>query len=245
MPKHSIIVGGTKGVGREVAELFATAGQSVTVVGRSAVAMPGSQIEGISGDLEEVDSLLGTINRRIEKCGKISSLVFLQRYRGNGDSWAGELAVSMTATKVLIEGLVSQFEGEGDRSICIVTSNASSFVARNQTLGYHTSKAALKQMARFFAVKFGPQGIRVNVVSPCTFVKAESAGYYSSQHEIQALYKRITPLARMGTAKEVAKAVAFLCGSDASFITGQELIVDGGLSLMLQDALAREVAGIE
>ena len=48
----------------------------------------------------------------------------------------------------------------------------------------------------------------------------------------------------MGTAKEVAKAVAFLCGPDASFITGQELTVDGGLSLMLQDTLAREVAGI-
>jgi 3-oxoacyl-[acyl-carrier protein] reductase len=146
---------------------------------------------------------------------------------------------------VLIEGLVSHFDGEGDSSICIVTSSASSFVARNQTLGYHTSKSALKQMARFFAVKFGAQGVRVNVVTPCTFVKAESAAYYSSQHELQALYKRITPLARMGTAKEVAKAVAFLCGSDASFITGQELIVDGGLSLMLQDTLAREVAGIE
>jgi NAD(P)-dependent dehydrogenase (short-subunit alcohol dehydrogenase family) len=139
---------------------------------------------------------------------------------------------------------VPQFDLNGDRSICIVTSNASSFVARNQTLAYHTSKAALKQMARYYAVKFGPQGIRVNVVAPCTFVKSESANYYAAQHELQALYKRITPLARMGTAKEVAKTVAFLCGPDASFITGQELTVDGGLSLMLQDALAREVAGI-
>ena len=147
----------------------------------------------------------------------------------------------MTATKTLLEGLVPHFDPNGDRSICIVTSNASSFVARNQTLAYHTSKAALKQMARFYAVKFGPQGIRVNVVSPCTFVKPESATYYAGQHELQALYKRITPLARMGTAKEVAKTVAFLCGPDASFITGQELTVDGGLSLMLQDALAREV----
>ena len=157
MPKHSIIVGGTKGVGREVAELFATAGQSVTVLGRNAVTTPGSQIESIAGNVEDVDSLFGAIIRRIEKRGKLSSLVFLQRYRGNGDSWTGELAVSMTATKVLIEGLVSHFDGEGDRSICIVTSNASSFVARNQTLGYHTSKAALNQMARFFAVKFGAQ----------------------------------------------------------------------------------------
>jgi len=150
----------------------------------------------------------------------------------------------MTATKTLLEGLVPHFDPTGDRSICVVTSNASSFVARNQTLGYHTSKAALTQMARFYAVKLGPQGIRVNVVAPSAFVKSESATYYAGQTELQALYAKITPLGRMGTAKEVAKACAFLCGSDASFITGQEITVDGGLSLMMQDALAREVAGI-
>jgi NAD(P)-dependent dehydrogenase (short-subunit alcohol dehydrogenase family) len=126
----------------------------------------------------------------------------------------------------------------------MVSSNASSFVARNQTVAYHAAKAALKQMARFYAVKYGPQGIRVNVVSPCTFVKPESAEYFAQQESLRALYGRITPLGRMGTAKEVARAVAFLCGPDSSFITGQDLTVDGGLSLMLQDTLAREIAGI-
>ncbi|MFO0823446.1 MAG: SDR family oxidoreductase [Gemmataceae bacterium] len=245
--KHSIIIGGTKGVGRELAVLLASAGQHVTAVGRNPGEFPvvsGGQIEGFPGNAEEPEALLASLRQQIEKRGKLSSLVFLQRYRGNGDSWAGELAVAMTATKTLLEGLVPHFDATGDRSICVVTSNASSFVARNQSLAYHTSKAALKQMARFYAVKYGPQGIRVNIVSPCTFVKQESAAFYAGQTELQAMYAKITPLARMGTAKEVAKVAAFLCGPDASFITGQELTVDGGLSLMLQDALAREVAGI-
>jgi NAD(P)-dependent dehydrogenase (short-subunit alcohol dehydrogenase family) len=199
----------------------------------------------VTSDLEEVNRLLAALIRRAEMKGGINSLVFLQRYRGNGDSWSGELSVSVTATKTLVEGLVPYFAPDGDRSICIVTSNASTFVARNQSLAYHTAKAALRQMARFYAVKFGPKGIRVNVVSPCTFVKSESAEYFATQTALQDLYGKITPLGRLGTAREVAKAIAFLCGPDASFITGQDLTVDGGLSLMLQDTLAREVAGLE
>ena len=245
--KHSIVIGGTKGVGRELALLLAASGQSVTAVGRSSTAFTGPSAEGIElliGDVEDADSLLRSLIRQVELRGAISSLVFLQRYRGHGDPWTGEIAISMSATKTLVESLVPHFDRKGDRSICIVTSNASSFVARNQTLAYHTAKAALRQMARYYAVKYGTLGIRVNVVSPCTFVKPESAEYFAGQEALKALYKRITPLARMGTAKEVAKAVAFLCGPDASFITGQDLTVDGGLSLMLQDTLAREVAGI-
>src|SRR5207302_6598845 len=123
-----------------------------------------------------------------------------------------EMAVALTATKTLIEGLAAEFADEGDRSMVMVASVATDLVARNQTLGYHTSKAALRQMARFYAVKLGPKGIRVNTVSPCTFVKAESAAYYAGQAAVQEVYAKITPLGRMGTAREVAEAVAFLCG---------------------------------
>lgn len=246
--KHSIIVGGTKGVGRELAGLLAAEGQLITAVGRAPGEFPSTtgsgQILGFTGDVEQPDALLASLKAHIASHGPLSSVVFLQRYRGKGDSWAGELTVSMTATKTLIEGLATEFAPDGDRSICVVTSNASTFVARNQTLAYHTSKAALRQMARFYAVKLGAQGIRVNIVSPCTFVKPESAAYYQGQTALQGMYAKITPLGRMGTAREVAEAVAFFCGPKASFITGQELAVDGGLSLMLQDAMAREVAGI-
>ncbi|VTT99825.1 Short-chain dehydrogenase/reductase SDR OS=Desulfovibrio aespoeensis (strain ATCC 700646 / DSM 10631 / Aspo-2) GN=Daes_1968 PE=4 SV=1: adh_short_C2 [Gemmataceae bacterium] len=245
--KHSIIVGGTKGVGRALAVLFATGGQHVTAVGRTPGEFPeveSGRIEGFVGNAEEPEALLAALRQQVERRGQLSSLVFLQRYRGTGDPWAGEMAVALTATKTLIEGLAPHFAADGNRSVCLVTSNAGALVARNQSLGYHTSKAALRQMARYYAVKYGPQGVRVNVVAPSAFVKPESAAFYDGHPELRAVYEKATPLGRMGTAKEVAQAVAFLCGPDAAFITGQELVVDGGLSLMMQDALAREAAGI-
>jgi len=246
--QHSIIIGGTKGVGRELAAFWANAGQVVTAVGRAPGEFPAvtgsGRIEGLAGDVEQPEELLKLLQQCIAERGKLTSLVFLQRYRGKGDAWAGELAVALTATKLLIDGLSDAFVPTGDKSICVVTSSASTLVARNQTLAYHTSKAALTQLARFYAVKLGGQGIRVNTVAPCTFIKEESAAFYASQTALQEMYQKITPLARMGTARDVVNAIAYFCGPTATFITGQELAVDGGLSLMLQDALAKEVAGI-
>lgn len=246
--KHSILIGGTKGVGLELAAILSAQGQYVTAVGRSAATFPSVdsavRIEAFPGDVERIDELLESLHKQVNDKGRLSSLVFLQRYRGAGDTWQGELNVAVTATKSLIEGLADLFAEDGDRSIVIIASVATDLIARNQSLGYHVSKSALRQLARFYAVKLGGKGIRVNVVSPCTFVKKESAAYYEGQTALRDLYARIVPLGRWGTAKEVAQTAAFLCSSQASFITGQEIVVDGGLSLMLQDALAREVGGI-
>jgi NAD(P)-dependent dehydrogenase (short-subunit alcohol dehydrogenase family) len=246
--KHSVLIGGTRGVGRELALLFAAEGQTVTVVGRRPPPLAGGpdagRIHALIGDAGRSTELLERLRKEIACRGKLSSLVFLQRYRGDGDAWAGELNVTLTATRVLLEGLAEEFDPEGDRSVVLVTSNAGSFVAPAQTAGYHAAKAALRHLARYYAVQFGPRGLRVNVVSPAAFVKAESAAFYEGRADLRELYARITPLGRMGSAAEVAQAAAFLCGPKASFITGQELCVDGGLSLRLHDALACDVAGV-
>jgi NAD(P)-dependent dehydrogenase (short-subunit alcohol dehydrogenase family) len=239
-PLH-IVFGGTRGIGRAVAKLLAREGNQVVVVGRREPA-PGSldpAIQVVTGDFTEPAPLAEKLRRVIREHGKIRGMVFTQRFRGSSDPWQGEFQVTLSATKYLIEDLQDEFDGNGKGAIVVVGSNAAQFVAREQPLSYHVAKAGLVQLVRYFAATLGSKSIRVNAVSPCTILKEESRAFYLGNERLSELYRRITPLGRMGTAEEVAEAVAFLCGPRASFITGQELTVDGGLSLALHDSLAR------
>jgi len=112
-------------------------------------------------------------------------------------------------------------------------------------VSYHVAKAALSQMVRYYAVALGPLGIRVNCVSPGTIMKEEAQSFYAAHPELWELYGRIIPLGRMGSAGEVARAIAFLCSPEAGYITGQELVVDGGLSVQWQESVARRASGLD
>lgn len=239
---HAVVIGGAKGGGRAWARHAELNGRRVTVVGRTAPARglgPGVDFERCDLSRKGAASALCA---RLAKKGPLDSLVFFQRFRGGGDSWDGELAVSLTASRTLIEGLAPRFAAGGARSIVLVGSNAGRLVAAEQPASYHVAKAALIQLMRYYAVALGPKGLRVNAVSSGTLVKEESAAFYASQPRLRALYESVIPLGRMGRSEDVVGAVEFLCGAKASFITGQELVVDGGVSLLMQESLARRLA---
>jgi len=246
--KHILIVGGTKGIGRAVTKTFVAEGHTVSIMGRKAPDLTDSQLSGVqywAFDLLEPELLEDTLTQIIDHSGKLSNLLFFQRFRGEGDDWKGEIETSLTATKNIIEKLRGEFEGEGGNSIVIVTSIAANLIAGEQPLSYHVGKAGLQQMVRFYAVELGSEGIRVNSVSPGTVLKDESKEFYLQNEPLQNLYKTIIPLGRMGTAEEVADVISFLCSAKASYITGQNLVVDGGLSLQWQESLARQVASLQ
>ena len=244
---HSVIVGGTRGIGREVVRLFSAQGHTVSVMGRRATADADRRLPGThfwAGDLTDERELVRLLGEIVSRNGELNSLVLLQRFKGEGDRWGGELATSLSATRTIVETLAGAFGGTGDRSIVLVSSVVGRFIAEGQPVGYHVAKAALGQMARYYAVELGPRGIRVNCVSPCTMVKEENRDFYSKNQDLNSLFKKIIPLGRMGTALETANVIAFLCSEKASFVTGQEILVDGGVSLLSQEALARKLTGL-
>jgi 3-oxoacyl-[acyl-carrier protein] reductase len=245
-PEHFLVVGGTTGSGRVLVRRLLSAGQRVTVIGRHRPAelqqWPELNVEIL--DLSEQAAIGEAIARAAAQFGPPNHLVFYQRYRGGGDQWGGELETTLTGTKAVIAACASLFESGRNQAIVAVGSAASRFVLEEQPVSYHAAKAALLQMMRYYAVTLGPKGVRANVVSPDTVIKEESRQVYEDNPALTALYKKITPLGRLGTSEDIASAVAYLCSNEASFITGQDLVVDGGISLVGQVALARKLAGI-
>jgi len=246
--QHVAIIGGSSPLGLACAHAFAALGRPVSIVCSSKsteLELQSSLIHTYQYDLERLDSLPLLLSKLRSDRGEVSCLVFFQRYRGSGDAWQGEYSVSLRATQILIDEFCAQSSEVPDRSIVITSSPADAKVALEQPVSYHVTKAALVQMVRYYAVALGPRGIRVNGVQPAIVLKPRAAEFYAQHPELVRLYQRITPLGRMGVPEDISGAVIFLCSPAAGFITGQTVVVDGGLSLHEAASLARISSGLD
>lgn len=236
--KCSLIIGGTKGIGFSVARQLARH-HRVYIIGREKPTHTVKNLHYFPGDLLNAESIYKTLDAVIEDGGKLNYLLFFQRYRGAQESWSGELQVSLTATKQVIEYLSEKFASQ-EASIVLISSINASMISGHLSLGYHIAKAGLVQMARYYAIRLGPKGIRVNSLSLGTILKEESKKFLLKNRDLVSFHKYQAPLRRMGTTKDVANVVGFLCSSKSSFITGQDIVMNGGVSLQWQETLAME-----
>jgi NAD(P)-dependent dehydrogenase (short-subunit alcohol dehydrogenase family) len=238
-PSHALIVGGSRGLGRAFAGQARAAGWRVSVVARHG---PDPSPDIASDAFYAVDVSCGEavrtlLPRVVAERGPLGQLVFFQRYRGGGDDWEGEMATSLRAARVLLEGCPAAFAPERPGAVVLVSSVNAQFISPKLPSSYHVAKAGLCQLARYYAVRLGERGIRVNAVCPGTFIKPENERYYAEHPEVYARLAEASPLNRMGTWREMAEAIFFLLSERASFITGQSLVVDGGTSLRWHESL--------
>jgi NAD(P)-dependent dehydrogenase (short-subunit alcohol dehydrogenase family) len=243
---HSIVFGGSKGLGRVLTRQLATRGDNVSVISRSKPP-EAERVEGshfYCADIANSEDTLLAVENAIRLNGPIDYLIFCQRYRGKEDMWAGEIEVSLTAPKRVIEQVQGSFSKGSDCGIVFVSSVFGDRVGEGQDISYHLGKAGMNHLARFYAVNLGRKGIRTNSVTPFTFLKEESKNFYLENLQLMELYEEIIPLGRMATSEDSANVITFLCSPSASFINGQNIYVDGGLSLVWPETLARKLKSI-
>jgi NAD(P)-dependent dehydrogenase (short-subunit alcohol dehydrogenase family) len=244
---HALILGGTRGLGREVLKLFSASGYKISVIGRREPSLEDRELPGVKhwiADLGPDAKVRTTTEQIIQEQGLLNYLVFCQRYRGSEDPWNGEINISLSLTKAVVEATEGYFDPEGDKSIVMVSSVFGDFVGEGQALSYHVGKAGMNQMMRYYAVNLGRKGIRVNSVTPFTFLKEESREFYLKNEALIDVYHTITPMQRMGTSQDSAQLIEFLCSPASGFINGQNIYVDGGLSLVWPETMARKLTSI-
>jgi NAD(P)-dependent dehydrogenase (short-subunit alcohol dehydrogenase family) len=241
--EHALIVGGSSGAGRAAARRFLSAGYAVSILSRRppTASQRLRDASYFNADIGSLTALRPALRDVVAKNGKPSAVAFFQRYRGDGDRWHGELRTSLFGTKNVIDALLGDFKLK-NCSIVVVSSVNAWLISKGATVGYHVAKACLNQLVRDYAWLVGPRQIRVNSVSPGTFIKRETEQFFAEAQPLTTLRAQLIPLRRLGAAEEVADAVFFLASAKSSIITGQNVVVDGGLSLVYQEELVRHSA---
>ena len=140
-------------------------------------------------------------------------------------AWSQILAVNLTAAMLCTRELGKLMISQGSGAMVNITSVGAH--SPNTSPAYGVSKAGLVALTRHTAVEWGPLGIRANAVSP-GFVMTEMSAPHYADPDLLALRTQLTPVRRIGTAEDIAAAVLYLAGERATFVNGQELIVDGG-----------------
>ena len=251
--KVAIVTGGAAGIGGATARLLAEQGASVLVadirgpaaqdnVGR--IVASGGDADGMGADVGKHEDIVAMVRRAVRNWGRLDILVnnaFSPTDEGDGDAltvteeaWDAGMATLVKAHFLAAKHAVPHMRESGGGSIVNISSVHGLLMAPRKLI-YEAGKSAVIGVTKQMAIDFGPDGIRVNAICPGHIVTERQRERWDKNPSGLRYFEDQYPVRRTGVPLDIANAVAFLCSDEASFITGHALVVDGGLTIQLQE----------
>lgn len=239
--KVAIITGSGQGIGAATAKRFAEEGASVVLAARSEdkLAAVAAEIEAAGGkalaqptDITDEAAVKALVAAAVEAFGRLdivvnNAVLMVPGMLSSHDTraWRQNFTVSLDGAMFLMREAYSQLKA--NRGAVVNVSSVCGLRGSPATAGYSTAKAAMLGLSRNAAMEWGKQGIRVNTVIPGAFLTPPTESVLPDEASREATAKSI-PVGRIGDPRECANAILFLASDEASYITGTELVVDGG-----------------
>jgi NAD(P)-dependent dehydrogenase (short-subunit alcohol dehydrogenase family) len=241
----AIVTGGTRGIGRAIAEGFVCGGAKVVVGSRKADACleteahlrelgagTGGDAVAISAHMGELDAATALVDRAVDVFGGVDIVVnnaanALTQPLGSftPEAWQKSFDVNLRGPVFLVQAALSQLERSDHASVVNVISAGAFLFAANVAM-YSAAKAAMMSFTRSMAADFAPRGIRVNALAPGT---VDTDMVRANTPEAQQSMANASYMRRAASPDEMVGPVLYLASDASSFMTGQVLLVDGGL----------------
>lgn len=236
--KVAIVTGSTRGIGLAIAGALVEAGATVVISSEDAAdtaRVAGEMgMPGIACDVSDDDALARLVDFAIAQCGRLDVLVCNAGITGQAGPFAGiamddydrVMGINLRSQVMLCNLALPHIAAVGGGAAVLVSS-LSGLRGNGRINAYALAKAGVAQLARNLAVEWGPQGVRVNALSP-GFIATDLSQPLLDDAEFMARRMGLTPLRRPGRPEEVAGAAVFLASPAGAFVTGHNLVVDGG-----------------
>ena len=250
--KVAVVSGGSGGIGGCVTRLFAQEGAAVVIADvrdgerlADSIRNAGRQAVFQATDVTQATQVQAAIQRAADTYGRLDVLVNSHGWqriemaiRLAEEDFDRTIAIQLKGTFLMCKHAIMQMLKAGGGSI-VNLSSMQAYAAIPGRVAYEAAKGGISAMTRQLAVEYGPAGIRVNAICPGVIMTEKLVKMNAAATEEETRLRiESYPLRRLGVAEDVARAVLFLASTDASWITGINLFVDGGMTAQVTEAVA-------
>jgi len=246
--KVVLITGATSGIGETTARVFAENGAKVVVAGRrvdrgnyvvSEIINKGGNAIFVKSDVSDSDSVQQLIAKSVAKFGRIDFAFnnagiggnIAPLHEQNDDHWQDVMDINLKGVWLSLKYQIKQMliQGEGSYSIVNMSSLWGTGASNIGASLYAASKHGVIGLTKSAALEYGLNGIRVNAICPA-WVPTEANAAILDNEELNSQIAAQHPIGRLGTREEIAGTVLWLCSKNSGFVTGQAIVLDGGIS---------------